>query len=373
MAISTPLVNLHLKIVKEYRLIRSEGRMNVIGLVLLIAVAAFEPLSESPWLSGGAAAALFPRTHLSIPLNPSSVGLLEETTVAIAASRPFGFRELDRTAVAAGCAGSRFACGCFTSYSGRNGYSEATASVAGACTMFRGVIGGMSISLHRLSIENYGSATEFSADIGITARPVEGFFLGASCRGLYSSSPTSSDPGVVPRTISAAAGICPVQGVTIAAGASIHQYSGEELSLTTSVEPFPGIALSASILTPPARMGFSVDISVSPASLQYGYKTHTDLPSGHSVCLCYGGSGFRPQPLGFSEQGSDPGETIFPIDVNTATLEMLMEIPGIGPSKASAILNYIENHGRFDAVDEMVQIPGIGPATLERIRPYLRV
>ncbi len=347
--------------------------MNVTGLVLIIAVAAFEPLSESPWLSGGAAAALFPRTHLSIPLNPSSVGLLEETTFAVAASRPFGFRELDRTAAAVGSSGTRFAWGGFASYSGRNGYSETTVSAAGAFTMFRGIAGGVSCSIHRLSIENYGSATEFSSDMGFTARPVEGFFLGASCRGLYSSSPASSGPGVVPRTISAAAGICPVQGVTIAAGASLHQFAGKELSLTTSVEPFPGITLSASMLTPPVRMGFSVLLSVSPASLQYGYTTHTDLPSGHSVCLCYGGSGFKPQPLWFPDDDPSRQETVFPVNVNTATPEMLMAIPGIGPSKASAIINFIESHGQFQSIDQMTQIPGIGEATLERIRPYLTI
>jgi comEA protein len=347
--------------------------MEVTGLIWAIAVAAFEPLSESPWLSGGAAAALFPRTHLSIPLNPSSVGLLEETTLAIAASRPFGFRELDRTAVAAGSAGQRLAWGGFASYSGRNGYSEITASAAGAFTMFRGAVGGISCSLHRLSIENYGNTTEFSTDIGITARPVEGLFLGGSCRGLVSSSPTAAGEGTVPRTVSAAAGICPVTGVTLAASISMHQYSGKELSFVTSVEPFPGINLSASLLTPPVRMGFSVLLSVSSASFQYGYTTHTDLPSGHSVCLCYGGSGFKPQPLSLSEEGSAAGVAVFPIDVNAATLEELTQIPGIGPSKASAILNYIENNGQFRSIDEMVQVPGIGPATLERIRSYLRV
>jgi len=345
----------------------------MIGLALIVAVAAFEPLSESPWLSGGAASALFPRTHLSIPLNPSSVGLLEETTFAAAASRPFGFRELDRTAVAAGASNGRFAWGGFASYSGRNGYSEATATAAGAFTIYRGLVGGVSCSLHRLSIENFGSSTDFSADAGVTAEPVEGFYLGASCRGLFSTSPTALGFGAIPRTVSAAAGICPVQGVVLAAGASVHQYSGEEYAFSTSVEPYPGVSLCASLLTPPVRMGFSVNLELSPVSLQYGYMTHTDLPAGHSVCLCYGGSGFKPDPIVFSDPNSDTGGIIFPVNVNTATLEVLMEIPGIGPSKASAILNYIESHGQLETVDEMVQIPGIGPATLERIKPYLRV
>lgn len=343
----------------------------MVGLVLTIAVAAFEPLSESPWLSGGAAAALFPRTRLSIPLNPSSIGLLEEASIAVSASRPFGFSELDRIAVAAGFSSRRSAWGGFAVCSGRNGYSEATVTAAGAFTIFRGAIGGISGSFHRLSIENFGSTSEFSADIGITARPVTGVFLAGSCRGLYSSSPSDGGSGVVPRTISAAAGFCPVEGVTVSGGVSMHQHSGEEFSLVTSVEPFPGIALSASMLTPPVRMGFAVQLSLSLSSLQYGYATHTDLSSGHSVCLCHGGRGFAPGPMQFHE--NQPEETVFPIDVNTASEESLTEIPGIGPSKASTILNYIETNGPFESIEQILQVPGIGPATLERIRPYLKV
>lgn len=349
------------------------GRRKVVSELLAIAVAAFEPQSESPWLSGGAAAALFPRTHLSIPLNPSSIGLLETSAFAVSASRPFGFRELDRTAAAAGSSSRKLAWGGFFSYSGRNGYSESTATAAAAFTLRRGIIAGVSGSFNRLAIEGFGGASEFSTDIGLTARPFTGFFLGASCRGLYSSAPAPDGRGAVPRTISAAAGLCPVKGVTVSAGASIHQYAGEEFSAVTSIEPFPGICLSASMLTPPVRMGFSVQIFLSPASLQYGYSTHTDLPSGHSVCLAYGSTGFHPEPLVFNEEHQNPPETVFPLNINTATSEELVEIPGIGPSKASAILNYIENNGPFSSIDELIQVPGIGPVTLENIRSYLKV
>lgn len=343
------------------------------GLLFAIAVAAFEPLSESPWLSGGAAAALFPRTHLCIPLNPSSIGLLEETSFAAAASRPFGFTELDRVAAAAGSSGRRLAWGGFGSYSGRDGYSEATASAAAAFTIYSRAVGGFSLSLHRLAIENYGDATEFSTDLGITAMPIDGILLASSCRGLFSSSPSPEGMGVVPRTVSVAAGICPIEGVTVAGGASMHQHSGRELSFVTTVEPYPGIALSASLLTPPVRMGFAVEISVTPACFQYGYSTHPDLPSGHSVCLSYGGSGFRPSPVEFSETEEAAEEISFPVDVNSATEEELMAIPGIGPSRASSIRRHIESNGPLESIDELVLVPGIGPASLERFRPYLTV
>lgn len=343
------------------------------GLFLAVAVAAFEPQSESPWLSGGAAAALFPRTHLSISSNPASIGLLELPAVAVSGSRPFGFKELDRTAVAGGNSTETFAWGGFASYSGRNGYMEATLTGAGAFTLSRGIIAGVSTSFHRISIEGFGGSNAVSADLGVIARPVGGVFLACSCRGLYSSSPAADGRGAVPRTVSSAVGVCPVEGVTLSAGASMHQYADEEFSLVTSVEPYPGVVLSAGLLTPPVRMGFGLHLTVSSASLQYGYATHADLPPGHSICLSWGGGGFQPRPMNFTEQLSEEAQVSYPLNVNTATPEELMTIPGIGPSKASLIRNYIEMHGRFETIDELVEVPGIGPATLENLRPYLTV
>ncbi len=63
----------------------------------------------------------------------------------------------------------------------------------------------------------------------------------------------------------------------------------------------------------------------------------------------------------------------FPLDVNTASKEQLIKVPGIGPVKASAIVAYREEHGPFDSLEKLLRVPGIGEKTLERIRPYLRV
>jgi competence ComEA-like helix-hairpin-helix protein len=345
----------------------------VTHLLFAIAVAAFEPQSESPWLSGGAASALFPRTHLALCVNPSSIGLLTETAFAVSASRPFGFRELDRTAAAGGWANETLALAGYASYSGRNGYSEATGTAAGAFTLARGLVAGASASYHRLSIQGYGGAGALSTDIGLTARPITGVYLAASCRGLYSSAPATDGMGAVPRTLSGAIGICPCEGVTLSGGASFHQYSGEEFSGCASVEPYPGVTLAASVLTPPVRMGFSLHVSISSAGLQYGYNTHPDLQSGHSICLSYGGSGFKPAPVEIFSEENTPPETRFPLNVNAATQEQLIEIPGIGPAKASAIRNYIENNGPLQEIDELIEVPGIGPATLENLRPYLTI
>lgn len=47
------------------------------------------------------------------------------------------------------------------------------------------------------------------------------------------------------------------------------------------------------------------------------------------------------------------------IDINTASREQLMSLPGIGEAKADAILTYREEHGRFQSTEEIKNISGI--------------
>ena len=61
------------------------------------------------------------------------------------------------------------------------------------------------------------------------------------------------------------------------------------------------------------------------------------------------------------------------IDVNTATLEELMRLPGIGEVKAREIIEYRKTHGFFRTVDELLNVRGIGKKTLERLRRYIKV
>jgi competence protein ComEA len=57
-----------------------------------------------------------------------------------------------------------------------------------------------------------------------------------------------------------------------------------------------------------------------------------------------------------------------PVHLNSATLEQLDVLPGVGPVTAQKILDYRQEHGAFASVDELDAIPGIGPARLEQLR-----
>ena len=56
------------------------------------------------------------------------------------------------------------------------------------------------------------------------------------------------------------------------------------------------------------------------------------------------------------------------VHLNTATLEDLDALPGVGPVTAQRILDYREEHGAFQSVDELDAVSGIGPARLEQLR-----
>ena len=68
-----------------------------------------------------------------------------------------------------------------------------------------------------------------------------------------------------------------------------------------------------------------------------------------------GGSGGASAPAG-------------PVHLNSATLEQLDALPGVGPVTAQRIMDYRQQHGGFGSVDELDAVPGIGPARLADLR-----
>jgi competence protein ComEA len=61
------------------------------------------------------------------------------------------------------------------------------------------------------------------------------------------------------------------------------------------------------------------------------------------------------------------------VDLNSASVEELQAVKGIGASKAEAIIQHRKQHGPFKSVDELDQVKGFGKKSVERLRSELTV
>src|SRR5262245_54797143 len=61
------------------------------------------------------------------------------------------------------------------------------------------------------------------------------------------------------------------------------------------------------------------------------------------------------------------------VDLNHASEGDLIALPGIGPSKAAAILEYRKKHGAFKRVDDLRNVKGFGRKTVAHLRPMVTV
>lgn len=59
------------------------------------------------------------------------------------------------------------------------------------------------------------------------------------------------------------------------------------------------------------------------------------------------------------------------ININTASAAELERLPGIGATRAQAIVACRQERGAFSSVDELLRVDGIGPGILDGLRPYV--
>lgn len=71
--------------------------------------------------------------------------------------------------------------------------------------------------------------------------------------------------------------------------------------------------------------------------------------------------------------GNDTDDDVGKVNINTATIDQLTMLPGIGHSKAQSIVDYREENGFFETVDDLSKVNGITEKMVETLRKYITV
>lgn len=72
-----------------------------------------------------------------------------------------------------------------------------------------------------------------------------------------------------------------------------------------------------------------------------------------------------------ANQRSSQNKSLSIVDINSATVTELIKLPNIGPVIAARIVEYREQHGPFQSIEELIRVRGIGPQKLSSLKPYV--
>ncbi|RZT27248.1 competence protein ComEA [Kribbella sp. VKM Ac-2569] len=87
------------------------------------------------------------------------------------------------------------------------------------------------------------------------------------------------------------------------------------------------------------------------------------------------GATTQPQPPNQPSSTAGPSPSSAPnapVNLNTATLDQLDALPGVGPVLAQRILDYRTQNGPFTTIDQLQEVPGVGPKKFDSLKPHVR-
>ena len=81
---------------------------------------------------------------------------------------------------------------------------------------------------------------------------------------------------------------------------------------------------------------------------------------------------FSVEQIQSNDEKQTPSSTNL-ININTADLNELQQLTGIGPSKAQAIISYREENGLFQRLEDLLQVTGFGDKTFEKLKNMIKI
>jgi hypothetical protein len=354
----------------------------VVFILMLLAVranAGFEKLEQ-----GGRATALggaftgVASGAFTVFYNPAGLMPLVQREAVFFYSQPYGIPELSYASFAF-VDPVTFKFGSFgvaaTTY-GFDLYRETTLSLAYASNFGDKFFYGVSTTYYNLSIAGYGSDASVGFNVGVLAVLSSTVRLGGYAMNL--NRPTigvSKEP--LPQVLTLGVAYTPSKPLLISADVEQDVKFPLQVKIGVEYEAIKYLVLRGGFATPePSRFSGGFGIRYAGVTLDYAVYSHTELGLTHqaSVSIPFGKASTHtpleaavPEPI----RKLAAGETL---NLNTATFEALLRVPGLNDVLTDRIIRYrTERGGKFTSLQDLTDIKGIDDAKLEQLQKYLKL
>ncbi|MFQ5864028.1 MAG: helix-hairpin-helix domain-containing protein [bacterium] len=338
-------------------------------------------------LAMGASYVALANTADALFLNPGGLSQISGTEISLFYQRPFGIEDLSlgTAAVSLGIWRHRLSFGMSTF--GNRIYREQMFVLAYSHTYQQKVFYGVSVKYQSVHIDGYGSTGTFGLDLGllvpITSRLTWGFHTQNMNRPSIGQSSEN-----LPQSFNTGISVQPNSKLIVNFEIFKDVRFPKEVRFGAEFKPFENLALRSGIADNPSRFSAGFGINLKVLSVDYAFFTHNDLGLTHQMSISIhlgkipNKDTAEEKPINsiLNEQSKPQTEAAqqvvqkFPeadsnkININSATREELMTLPGVGERLAQRIIDLRIENGAFHDLEGLLKVRGIGKKTLEKIR-----
>lgn len=316
--------------------------------------------------------------------NPAGLAEIQALQSATYYSRPFGLKELAHHTFSLAIPVRNWGAGIGLQTFGYSAYRENSYTFAVAGRYAEKLSFGFSLKYLSLSIINYGSDGTIGLDAGLQVKYSSRLVFGFVTKN-WNRPQLGHQKQYLPQIF--------VSGFLFQPHPNLNLTFDIYKDIRFPLDPRAGIEycllqriyLRAGTAWDPARHSLGFGLKSQYFQIDYAFYSHSTLNLTHLFSVTFSRTPARPQLPEVTEpeplqpekekKPSKPGKlkTGESINVNTAGVEELCRLPGIGKSVAEAIIKYRETRGEFVTLTELTQIKGIGSSKFKKLLPFLRL
>jgi comEA protein len=244
---------------------------------------------------------------------------------------------------------------------------------------------GVSVRYQGTHIDGYGSGGAVGLDFGVVVPISAQLKLGFAAKNLNRPTIGKSDENL-PQTFNIGASVQPLANALFNFEIFKDVRFAPEFRFGTEFRPMENLALRAGTANQPSRFSAGFGVNVKLFSVDYAFFTHNDLGLTHQFSFSIHLEKKRPaepetppvaerarkiEPPAVSPADSAKQAIAQKININTATMEELKMLPGVGEKLALAIIEFRTQNGPFQQLDDILKVPGIGKKKLEQIKDQI--